>query len=194
MLKTTENIREQMKTLTTKMPTLRSKMTGNYIKLFTDNFDQRLEHIQILKKLQYQFYTITSEIERPIKVVIKGLPRHTKTEDIRNDLIDLGFSVDRPRKGTSIHSNYTNIENSLVRPNISYAQVTHTTLNSTTPQQMAPQMGTVPATTQPITQAIVTPGPTQQQNCNTSNECLNLISQTLQQTIQALSILVQQIN
>ncbi|GFY54228.1 hypothetical protein TNIN_19831 [Trichonephila inaurata madagascariensis] len=39
-------------------------------------------------------------------------------------------------------------EEILVRPNISYAQVAHTTLNSTTPQLMAPQIGTVPATTQ----------------------------------------------
>ncbi|GFU45073.1 PRE_C2HC domain-containing protein [Trichonephila clavipes] len=33
--------------------------------------------------------------ERPIKVVIKGLPKKAKPEDIEKDLIDLGFTVDR---------------------------------------------------------------------------------------------------
>ncbi|GFX37001.1 nucleic-acid-binding protein from transposon X-element [Trichonephila clavipes] len=95
MLKTTNNLREQMKTLTSKMPFLCIKMSGNYIKLYTDNSEQRLQLIQNLEKLKFQFYKITPKTERRIKVVIKGLPRHTKTEDIRNDLIDLGFSVDR---------------------------------------------------------------------------------------------------
>ncbi|GFY70246.1 hypothetical protein TNIN_392691 [Trichonephila inaurata madagascariensis] len=31
-------------------------MTGNYIKLYTDTFDQRHDLIQILEKLKYQFY------------------------------------------------------------------------------------------------------------------------------------------
>ncbi|GFX48762.1 hypothetical protein TNCV_3479461 [Trichonephila clavipes] len=62
-------------------------------------------------------------------------------------------------KGTSTNSNYTNIINSIVRPNISYAQVTYTTLNSAASQQMVPQNRTVPATTQPTTQVIITQFP-----------------------------------
>ncbi|GFW04042.1 hypothetical protein TNCV_2051581 [Trichonephila clavipes] len=100
----------------------------------------------------------------------------------------------KTRKGTTINLNYSNIVNSLIRPTISYAQITQPTLNSTTPQQMAPQIGTIPAITQPMNQDIITPILSHQQNSNTRNECFNLISHTLLQTIQALFTLVQKIS
>ncbi|GFX03203.1 hypothetical protein TNCV_1700871 [Trichonephila clavipes] len=70
----------------------------------------------------------------------------------------------------------------------------HATSNSEAPQQMAPQNVTVTATSQPTIQAIITSIHNQQQGNNTKNGCLNLITQTLQQTIEAFSSLVQQIN
>ncbi|GFX86460.1 hypothetical protein TNCV_3727291 [Trichonephila clavipes] len=100
----------------------------------------------------------------------------------------------KPRKGSTIKSNYSNFVNSLVRPNTSYAQITQAPFNSVAAQQIAPHIGTVPATIQPTTQAIITPIPIQQQGNNTKNECSNLITQTLQQTIQALFVLVQKIS
>ncbi|GFS64089.1 hypothetical protein TNCV_3944721 [Trichonephila clavipes] len=84
-----------MKTLTDKMPTLRSKMTGDDLKLCTDTFDQHHQLNHILEQLKYEFYSITPKTERPIKVVIKRLPRETKATDIHCDLIDLGFTVGR---------------------------------------------------------------------------------------------------
>ncbi|GFW40259.1 uncharacterized protein TNCV_1018171 [Trichonephila clavipes] len=73
----------------------------------------------------------------------------------------------KPRKGNIIKSNYSNIVNSLVRPNTSNAQITQTSLNSTAPQQMAPHIEPVLATKQPKTQDIF---PTQQQgNSNKKN-------------------------
>ncbi|GFU48715.1 nucleic-acid-binding protein from transposon X-element [Trichonephila clavipes] len=83
-----------MKTLTDHMPQLRSKMTGEYFKLYCDTFDQYHELNRILELLKYEFYSITPKSERPIKVVIKGLPKDSKTLDIHNDLLDLGFTVD----------------------------------------------------------------------------------------------------
>ncbi|GFS44532.1 nucleic-acid-binding protein from transposon X-element [Trichonephila inaurata madagascariensis] len=247
----------------------RNRMTGKYIKLYTDTFEQYHTLNTLLETLQYPFYTITPKNERPIKVVIKGLPRDTKISDIHTDLIDLGFTVNKvtqiigyiskpplplftvtlprninnakifdikklsflsitvecfesrgatqcfqcnqfnhtaerchltpkclkcgndhqtmvfqikrvdtlfcincqtyghmanytkcplyhkPRKGTNTKTNYTNIINSLVRPNTTYAQITQSTLSANSTQQMAPQVTPVAATSQPITQETV---------------------------------------
>ncbi|GFV87405.1 RNA-directed DNA polymerase from mobile element jockey [Trichonephila clavipes] len=95
MLKITDDFRAQMKTLTDKMPHIRSKMTGQYIKLYTGTFDQYHKLNDFLEKLNYPHHTITPKTQRPLKVVIKGLSRDTKTTDIFNDLIDLGFTVNR---------------------------------------------------------------------------------------------------
>ncbi|GFU77162.1 uncharacterized protein TNCV_1423351 [Trichonephila clavipes] len=84
-----------MKTLTTKMPYLRSRKAGQYIKLYTDTFDQYHALNTFLDNVKFPHYTITPKTQRPIKVVIKGLPRDTKPTDISNDLIDLGFTEDR---------------------------------------------------------------------------------------------------
>ncbi|GFX25664.1 nucleic-acid-binding protein from transposon X-element [Trichonephila clavipes] len=95
MLKITLDFREQMKVINNFMPEIRSKMTGEYFKLYCDTHDQYHELLTFLEKIQYQFYSIKLKSERPIKVVIKGLPKKAKPEDIHNDLIDLGFTVDR---------------------------------------------------------------------------------------------------
>ncbi|GFX65633.1 probable RNA-directed DNA polymerase from transposon X-element [Trichonephila clavipes] len=95
MLRITTTFREQMKTLKELMPKLRSKKTREYIKLYTDNADEKHELENHLERLKYEFYSITPKEERPIKVVIKGLPKDTKTSDIHSDLVDLGFTVNR---------------------------------------------------------------------------------------------------
>ncbi|GFU74068.1 hypothetical protein TNCV_1641921 [Trichonephila clavipes] len=97
----------------------------------------------------------------------------------------------KPRKGTNTKTNPI-ISNNFIRPNISYAQATQQTSHSDTTQQMAP-----PATTPTDIQTIKeTPTPLilPTQSPNSQNDCLNLITQTLQQTIHALSTLVQHIS
>ncbi|GFW21800.1 nucleic-acid-binding protein from transposon X-element [Trichonephila clavipes] len=95
MLRITLTFREQMKTLNDLMPKIRSKKTGEYIKLYTNTFEEYHELNNLLEKLSYEFYFITPKAQRPIKIVIKGLPKDTKTADIHSDRIDLGFTVDR---------------------------------------------------------------------------------------------------
>ncbi|GFU14151.1 PRE_C2HC domain-containing protein, partial [Trichonephila clavipes] len=246
--------------------------------------------------------------QRPIKVVIKGLPKDTKTSDIHSDLVDLGFTVNRvtqlvgkitnqalpvflvslprnihnakifsinnlsyltvrvegydnkgvtqcyqcnnfnhtadnchpkprclkcgeahqtsecqikrvdtmyctncnvygymanyskcplypkPKKGTTTKTNYTNVINSLVRPNVTFAQATENKQAPSTPtipQQVTPRVGQVPVINQTQTQANKIQIP---QIKTSKNDCMNLISQTLGQTIQALSTVVEQIN
>ncbi|GFY07924.1 nucleic-acid-binding protein from transposon X-element [Trichonephila clavipes] len=95
MLKITDDLRNQMKILITKMPYLRNKKAGQYIKLYKDTFEQHDTLNAFLDNVKFPPYTITPKTQRPVKVVIKGLPRDTKPSDISNDLTDLGFSVDR---------------------------------------------------------------------------------------------------
>ncbi|GFX37937.1 hypothetical protein TNCV_3835381 [Trichonephila clavipes] len=58
---------------------------------------------------------------------------------------------------------------------------------------MAPRIGQVPTTITAQTQAATTHCKATKTS-NAKNECIGLITQTLTQTIQALSLLVQQIN
>ncbi|GFV18588.1 hypothetical protein TNCV_2872211 [Trichonephila clavipes] len=58
-------------------------------------------------------------------------------------------------------SNHATVVNSLLRPNIAYAQVTQTQTPSysTAPQEMAPHMSQVPAINHPQSQALGTQNP-----------------------------------
>ncbi|GFW34951.1 nucleic-acid-binding protein from transposon X-element [Trichonephila clavipes] len=95
MLLITDDLRFHIKTLTGKMPALCIKTAGKYVKLYTDTQPQRDTLKQLLEELKYPFYTFTPKHERPIKVVIKGLPRTTKTAEIHSDLLDLGFTLNK---------------------------------------------------------------------------------------------------
>ncbi|GFU76494.1 hypothetical protein TNCV_3046931 [Trichonephila clavipes] len=86
----------------------------------------------------------------------------------------------KPRKASNVKSNNLNITNNFVRPNISYAQATQQTSNSNTTQQMAPP-SLRPQPTTKLLRKIPTPLPLPTQSANTQNDCLNLITQTLQQ-------------
>ncbi|GFW26971.1 hypothetical protein TNCV_1378091 [Trichonephila clavipes] len=82
-----------MKVLNDILPALRSKMTGEYFKLYTETDEQHHELNQVLEELKYEFFSIKPKKDRPIKVVIKGLPRDTDPATIHIDLIKLGFTV-----------------------------------------------------------------------------------------------------
>ncbi|GFU62322.1 nucleic-acid-binding protein from transposon X-element [Trichonephila clavipes] len=95
MLLITDDLRSHIKTLTGKMPALRIKTAGKYVKLYTDTHPQHDTLKQILEVLKFPFYTFTPKHERPIKVVIKGLPRSTTTAEIKSDLLDLGYTINK---------------------------------------------------------------------------------------------------
>ncbi|GFX37007.1 hypothetical protein TNCV_1175071 [Trichonephila clavipes] len=101
----------------------------------------------------------------------------------------------KPRKGSTTNNknNYTSIDNSIIRLNVSYAQATNNTTSSNNiKKQMAPQVkGNPPISTQTqASRATTTP---QQVNTN-QNSNAALITQTLQGIIQALSTLTTQIS
>ncbi|GFV93401.1 hypothetical protein TNCV_4540121 [Trichonephila clavipes] len=101
----------------------------------------------------------------------------------------------KPKKTTSTtnNNNYTSIVNSLVRPNISYAQATNNnSTNSNPQQQMAPPIKAVPVN-KSQTQASRESTAPQIINSN-QNTNAALITQTLQGIIQALTTLTAQIS
>ncbi|GFW07955.1 hypothetical protein TNCV_3920871 [Trichonephila clavipes] len=113
-------------------------------------------------------------------------------EEKRKD--GIGPKFPKPRKGSQEKSNtYTNTVNSIVRPGTSYSQAAKAS-NSTKTQQMAPQVKGNPA-------ALVTnqanlstlPNPPSINFNNNRTFDMNFITQTLQQTILALSMLTQHI-
>ncbi|GFT00366.1 hypothetical protein TNCV_189361 [Trichonephila clavipes] len=92
MLFVEKNYKAQMAAITKAFPKIRSRLTGEFLKLYTDSAEERRMAVQHLKILKFQFYTIKSKAERPIKVVIKGLPRNTNQEEIKQDLEILGIT------------------------------------------------------------------------------------------------------
>ncbi|GFX75856.1 nucleic-acid-binding protein from transposon X-element [Trichonephila clavipes] len=95
MLFDEENYKVQIAAITKEFPKIRSRLTGDFLKLYTDSAEERRLVVQLLKKLKFQFYTIKAKAERPIKVVIKGLPRTTNPEEIKQDLEMLGYTPKR---------------------------------------------------------------------------------------------------
>ncbi|GFU73175.1 hypothetical protein TNCV_4117961 [Trichonephila clavipes] len=65
------------------------------LKLYTDTQEQQHKLIHLLDVLDYEFHVIPSKAERPIKIVIKGLPRDTPVTNIHNELETLGFTIDK---------------------------------------------------------------------------------------------------
>ncbi|GFY08592.1 hypothetical protein TNCV_810251 [Trichonephila clavipes] len=86
MLFAEDNYKTQMAAITKVFPKTRSRLTGDFLKLYTDTPEERRLAVQQLKKLKFQFYTIKAKADCPIKVVIKGLPRTTKPEEIKEDI------------------------------------------------------------------------------------------------------------
>ncbi|GFX35140.1 hypothetical protein TNCV_2330801 [Trichonephila clavipes] len=95
MLFITKHYREQLKTLTMIFPNLRTKTTGEFLKLYTNNHEEYHSLKETIKQLHYQFCVITAKNDRPIKVVIKGLPKSTHVDEIKSNLEEQGFEPER---------------------------------------------------------------------------------------------------
>ncbi|GFV98127.1 hypothetical protein TNCV_4448861 [Trichonephila clavipes] len=83
MLFVEKNYKVQMAAITKEFPKIISRLTGDFLKLYTDSAYERRLVVQLLKKLKFQFYTIKAKAGRPIKIVIKVLSRTTNPEEIK---------------------------------------------------------------------------------------------------------------
>ncbi|GFT63403.1 hypothetical protein TNCV_3696521 [Trichonephila clavipes] len=69
-----KNYKAQMAAITKAFPKIRSRLTGEFLKLYTDSAEERRMAVQHLKLLKFQFYTIKSKAERPIKSLSRASP------------------------------------------------------------------------------------------------------------------------
>ncbi|GFX63462.1 nucleic-acid-binding protein from transposon X-element [Trichonephila clavipes] len=95
-LKITENFRNQMKLIYQNFPDITSKNSGKFIKLFTKDVEEKRSLTHYLESdKDFEYFCIKPKLEKPIKVVIKGLPIFTKTLEIHSDLEEEGFTVEK---------------------------------------------------------------------------------------------------
>ncbi|GFX21462.1 uncharacterized protein TNCV_1398761 [Trichonephila clavipes] len=70
-------------------------MTGNYIKKQSGSIDDHRDITALLEAKKAEHYIIDRLDNRPIKVVIKGLPVDTDVADIEADLVQKGFAIEK---------------------------------------------------------------------------------------------------
>ncbi|GFV78440.1 hypothetical protein TNCV_1302921 [Trichonephila clavipes] len=68
MLRITETVRSQMKIINEKFPKIRSRTTGEFIKLYTDNLEQFHELLTFAEKTKFQFYEIKPKTSAPSRL------------------------------------------------------------------------------------------------------------------------------
>ncbi|GFT61453.1 uncharacterized protein TNCV_138681 [Trichonephila clavipes] len=82
-----------------KFPNVKSKSAGKSIKLNTDCHSEHQEIIDFMDEdRDFEFYVFKPKETKPIKVVVKGLPGCTKTDEIVSDLEDQGYTVSSVNK------------------------------------------------------------------------------------------------
>ncbi|GFV15990.1 uncharacterized protein TNCV_4240331 [Trichonephila clavipes] len=74
-------------------PTATNTHAKGYIKIEAQNEKDHDEITKYLKDKNLEFYTIEPPINRPLKLVIKGLPVDIDPDDIKKDLISKGIKI-----------------------------------------------------------------------------------------------------
>ncbi|GFV12201.1 nucleic-acid-binding protein from transposon X-element [Trichonephila clavipes] len=95
-LKIKENIfRSQIKSILQNFPDTITKNSGKFVKLYTKDVEVKHKLTQFLESdKNFEFFCTKPKLNKPINVVIKGLPIFTKTQEILSDLEEEGFTVD----------------------------------------------------------------------------------------------------
>ncbi|GFT98644.1 uncharacterized protein TNCV_3829371 [Trichonephila clavipes] len=85
MLFVKENYKVQMAAITKEFPKIRSRLTGEFLKLYTDSAEERRFVVQLLKRQKIPIYTIKAKAERPIKF---GLEIHQNDHQARRRFVE----------------------------------------------------------------------------------------------------------
>ncbi|GBM56710.1 Nucleic-acid-binding protein from transposon X-element [Araneus ventricosus] len=72
-----------------------AKESGEFVKLFVDTPEEVLKLTKYLEEQQLEFYCVADRTARPVKIVIRGLGKETNTEDIKTELKELKFEVEK---------------------------------------------------------------------------------------------------
>ncbi|GFR00999.1 nucleic-acid-binding protein from transposon X-element [Trichonephila clavata] len=95
MLRFTENYNLIFQDLQTSHPTAEKSYVGDYIKIIAKTDERHREITQIFTNKNLEYYVIQSINNRPLKLVIKGLPVTAKCDEIKNDLIEKEIKVEK---------------------------------------------------------------------------------------------------
>ncbi|GBN81504.1 hypothetical protein AVEN_39290-1 [Araneus ventricosus] len=71
----------------------RAKPVAEFMHVFTNSSKDHRDLTDYLKEQNIQYYVVPSRAEKPIKIITKGLPCDTKTEEIEEGLTRKGFKV-----------------------------------------------------------------------------------------------------
>ncbi|GFT92357.1 nucleic-acid-binding protein from transposon X-element [Trichonephila clavipes] len=83
-----------MQEINQRYPNIKSKLSGEYLRIFASTSDDHRDITEFLKEKGEQFAFHPIDL-RPQKVVIKGLPISTNICDIQKDLTERGFLVNK---------------------------------------------------------------------------------------------------
>ncbi|GFW45525.1 nucleic-acid-binding protein from transposon X-element [Trichonephila clavipes] len=88
------NYTDQLKILMNQFPKLKFKTSGDYLRFLLDTHEEHRNLVHFMDEDKtMEFYVTQPKENKPIKVVIKGLPHCTKPQDIVTDLEGLGYTV-----------------------------------------------------------------------------------------------------
>ncbi|GFT08120.1 nucleic-acid-binding protein from transposon X-element [Trichonephila clavipes] len=76
-------------------PKTKSKLSGEFLKIFAASSDDHRDITNLLIEKKEQYFALNPTLNRPQKVVIKGLPINTDIDDIERDLTSRGFQVQK---------------------------------------------------------------------------------------------------
>ncbi|GFQ72071.1 hypothetical protein TNCT_644411 [Trichonephila clavata] len=82
-----------LKAINEKFPDSTNKLVGEYIKIIAPTEDDPRIITAYLKQNKQEFFVVPHPSNRPLKVVIKGLPASTSVDDIKADLAEQGVPV-----------------------------------------------------------------------------------------------------
>ncbi|GBO03817.1 hypothetical protein AVEN_90449-1 [Araneus ventricosus] len=89
----------------------RAKPVGEFMHVFTNSSKDHRELTGYLNEQNIQYYVVPSRAEKPIKIVIKCLPRDTETEEIKEGLTKkvlkerkkpVNFNTEAPNQNTQL--------------------------------------------------------------------------------------------
>ncbi|GFW82900.1 nucleic-acid-binding protein from transposon X-element [Trichonephila clavipes] len=95
-----------MQEINRKYPNTKSKLSGEYLRIFASTSDEHRDITEFLKEKGEQFFAFHPIDLRPQKVVIKGLPISTDICDIQKDITEGGFLVNKVAQLTKTKSKF----------------------------------------------------------------------------------------
>ncbi|GFS89333.1 nucleic-acid-binding protein from transposon X-element [Trichonephila clavipes] len=76
-------------------PKTKTKLSGEFLKIFAASSDNHRDITKLLVEKNEQYFALNPTLNRPQKVVLKGLPINTDIDDIERDLTSRGFQVQK---------------------------------------------------------------------------------------------------